>query len=115
MSTLPQQIGFADRQGAQPEWQSRTLPVGESDLLWERLKKARKMLFRSVKGGVILVRTDESHTGTDAMIGGGNDPVTLTGTALDLTLLAYGRNAVNVEIGGSDAARATFEATSLGF
>ncbi len=108
-------VHHEDVRRAPPGWQPRTLPSEESDLLWERLCKARKMLFRSVKGGVILVRTDESHSGTQAMIGGGDDPVTLTGSALDLTLLAYGRHAVNVEIGGSDAAKAAFSAAKLGF
>ena len=100
---------------AQSEWSARVLPAGESDLLWSRLCRMRGMLFRSMKGGVILVRTDESGPGTAAMTGGGDDPVTLTGTALELVLLAYGRRSVaQVEIGGSPAAQAAFAAASLG-
>lgn len=99
---------------AQAGWTPRYIDSGESDLLWNRLCKARKMLFRSVKGGVILVRTDLAGSGTQAMNGSGDDPVTLTGTALDLTLLAYGRKAVNVEVGGSESAQRAFAAASLG-
>lgn len=99
---------------AQDGWTPRYLDSGESDVVWERLCKARKLLFRSVKGGVILVRTDLAGSGTQAMSGAGSDPVTLTGTALDLTLLAYGRKAVNVEIGGSPAAQQAFAEASLG-
>lgn len=99
---------------AQPDWRVRSVPVGEADLLWSRLCSASRMLFRSVKGGVILRRTDESGSSTKAMHGGGSDPVTLSGPALELVMLAYGRRIANVEIGGSESAQAAFAAASLG-
>ena len=93
-------------------WVPRDLPSDLSDALWARLSSMARLLFRRVPVGVILERTD--GPGGRLVAKKGSPAVTLTGTAGELVLRAYGRRAVEVEVTGTPETIAAFENARLG-
>lgn len=93
-------------------WVPRDLPSDLSDALWARLSSMARLLFRRVPVGVILERTD--GPGGLLVAKKGSPAVTLTGSAGELVLRAYGRRAVEVEVIGTPETIAAFENARLG-
>jgi len=104
-------IHHEDVRRAQPDWQPRTLPPGEQDLIWSRLTKAARLLVRSSPVGIVLQRADNGDT---AVAKKGEPTVTLVGEPLELLLRIYGRHACRVEVEGSPEAIAAFEGARFG-
>lgn len=104
-------IHHEDVRRGQPGWESRQLPAGEQDLLWERLGKGRRMLTRSSPVGVQLRRSD---TGQELRAKDGSPAVTLVGEPLEMLLRLYGRSEVVLEVEGSSDAVAAFQDASFG-
>lgn len=96
---------------AQPGWRTRDLPSDLSDTIWSRITMLAKRSFRDARSGVTLVRSDGS--GAPIVANSGASTVTITGSALDLLLLASGRSAVNVEVDGEPAEVESVRATYL--
>lgn len=104
-------IHHEDVRRAQPGWSPRVLPVGEQDLLWQRLSRAGRLLARTSPVGVALRRSD---TGEMIVAKAGNPSVTLIGEPLELVLRLYGRRECVVDVEGSEDAVARFESASFG-
>ncbi len=85
---------------AQPDWQPRTLPADLADALWGRISLPARRTFRKSNFEVTLRRTD--GTAETFVAGGADQRVTVSGPALELLMLAYGRKAADVEVSGDD-------------
>lgn len=114
MNTVEFFVHHEDVRRGSPEWEARTLDPDLSNFLWDRLKLSGRLLFNSVKGGVTLRRTDGADGAFDEhKAKGGKPKITLTGTAGELMLLAYGRQEVDVQVDGESEAVAKFRATRI--
>lgn len=98
-------IHHEDVRRAAPAWQPRVLPVGEQDVLWQRLARASRLLARRSPVGIVLRRSD---AGESAVAKAGPLSVTLVGEPLELMLRLYGREASVVDVEGSDQAVGMF-------
>jgi uncharacterized protein (TIGR03085 family) len=104
-------VHHEDVRRAEPDWTARDLPPDLSDELWTRLGQLGRLMYRHVRVGVTLTRTD-GRCGSH-VVRSGDSPVTLTGTAQELLLRTYGRRAVHLEVTGSPSAVAHFESANL--
>lgn len=104
-------IHHEDVRRAQPGWSPRALPVGEQDLLWQRLARAGRLLARTSPVGIALRRGD---TGEMIIAKPGNPSVTLIGEPLELVLRLYGRRECVVDVEGPEDAVARFESARFG-
>jgi len=111
LNTIEYYVHHEDVRRAQPQWTVRDLDPALADFLWDRLKLAGRGWFASIKGGITLVRTDGE--GAEHSVKGGDDVVTVTGTAGEIQMLAFGRSEVDVDLSGSPAAVAAFSETRL--
>ena len=83
---------------AQPNWQARELPADLGDELWSKVSMPARRTFRNAKGGVRFIRTDGSR---GALVASEGEPfVTVTGSALELLMLAFGRSKADVTVDG---------------
>ena len=90
-----------DVRRAQPSWEPRELPRGESEALWRTVKLVGRLAYREAGTGVVLVTPD----GPRAVVRSAATAVTLTGTPQELLLHAFGRRSrARVEVGGVPAA-----------
>ena len=103
-----------DLRRGQSNWQPRELNQDFADLLWGRLAKSSRLLFRKAQVGVVLERTDGSVT-TRIVAHKGNPAVTLRGSVGELVLRSYGRSEVVIEVDGTAEAVAAFNNSPLGF
>ena len=104
-------IHHEDVRRAQPGWSPRALPVGEQDLLWQRLARAGRLLARTSPVGIAHRRSD---TGEMIIAKPGNPSVTLIGEPLELVLRLYGRRECVVDVEGPEDAVARFESARFG-
>ena len=81
-------VHHEDIRRARPRWKPRTLSDGDLATVWSGLTMAGKGLVRSAGVPVVVRRSD---TGASAVLGGGDDPVTITGLPVELTMFLYGR------------------------
>lgn len=91
---------------AQPDWEPRELPTDLSDELWKRQAIPAKGAFRRSRTGVTFQRTD--GPGGVRVLNSAEPMVTVSGTALELLMLAFGRRAVRVAVDGPPDAVASF-------
>jgi uncharacterized protein (TIGR03085 family) len=114
LNTVEFFVHHEDVRRSRDDWEARDLDPNLSNFLWDRLKLGGRLLFNGVKGGVVLQRTD----GPDGEIEvhrakSGKPKVTLTGTAGELVMIAYGRHETDVLVEGDAEAVAAFrEATT---
>ena len=111
LNTIEYFVHHEDVRRGRAGWAVRDLDPQLSDFLWDRLRLAGKTWFGNVKSGLYLVRTDGA--GADHKARSGESPVTLTGTAGELMLIAFGRSEVEVEVAGDDDAVDAFMAARL--
>lgn len=111
LNTIEYYVHHEDVRRGRPGWSVRDLDPNLSDFLWDRLKLASRTLLGSVKSELWLVRTDGE--GGEHKARSGSNPVTVTGTAGELMMIAFGRSEAEVEIAGDDEAVDTFLATRL--
>ncbi len=111
LNTIEYYVHHEDvRRGGQ-DWTLRDLDPELQDFLWDRLKLAGRGWFGSVKGGVTLVRTDDQ--GGEHKAKSGDPMITLRGTPGELTLVAFGRSAVDVDVTGDPDAVMAFRQARL--
>ncbi len=87
-NTMEYVVHHEDIRRARPRWKPRTLSDGDLATVWSGLTMAGKGLVRSAGVPVVVRRSD---TGASAVLGGGDDPVTITGLPVELTMFLYGR------------------------
>ncbi|MDA3021293.1 MAG: TIGR03085 family metal-binding protein [Actinomycetota bacterium] len=107
-------VHHEDLRRGQADWQPRELNMDFADLLWGRLAKSSRLLFRKAPVGVVLERTDGMAM-TRIVARKGNPAVTLRGSVGELVLRSYGRTEVKVEVDGTADALAAFNNSALGF
>jgi uncharacterized protein (TIGR03085 family) len=114
MNTVEFFVHHEDVRRASPTWEARTLDPYLSNFLWDRLKLSGRLLFNSVNGGVTLRRADgtDGET-TEHRAKNGKPKITITGTAGELMLIAYGRQEADVQIDGEPEAIAEFRSTRI--
>ena len=96
---------------AQPNWQPRQLPDDLGDELWSKVSMPARRALRGAKSGVRFIRTDGSR---GALVAHEGEPwVTVTGSALELLMIAFGRHVVDVTVDGDEAAVEKFRAQYL--
>ena len=105
-------VHHEDVRRAQPGWTPRQIPPSLADDVWTGLRRSARLMFRRVPVGVTLVRTD--GPGGSIVARPGEPMVTLTGTAQELLLRAFGRTEVQVDVDGEPDAVARFESAALG-
>lgn len=103
-------VHLEDVRRAQPEWEPRELDTDFEDVLWSKLSSFAPRLMKPSPVGVELVTPDGRHLVAKE----GPDVVTITGAVGELTLLAYGRDAVRVEYTGTNEAIAAVNAARFG-
>ncbi len=95
----------------------RELDLVNSDELWNRLRRQARLAFRSVPGGVPLVRAENGDGPRQTVVAKAATPlmVTVSGPAGELVLFASGRKeAARVQLTGDDAAVNRLRAAKLG-
>lgn len=96
---------------AQPQWTTpRVLEKSDEGILWSRLQKGAKLLWRRAQVGVILqspLGTTTAHRDVDGM------QVTLSGEVTELVMASFGRTRNVTEVHGAPEAIAKFTATNL--
>ncbi len=101
-----------DVRRAQPDWTPRDLDPVFENVLWARLEKAARLLGRRSPVGLVLRRPD----GRTAVAHRGAPVVTVTGQPGELTLFAFGRQAVaRVDLEGDKDTIAQVTEARLGF
>ena len=114
MNTVEFFVHHEDVRRRSDGWAARELDPDLSDFLWDRLKLGGRLLFNGVKGGVILQRTDGPSGEVDVhRAKSGKPKVTLTGTAGELTIIAYGRHETDVLVEGDAEAVAAFREANI--
>ena len=93
-------VHHEDVRRAQPGWQPRPGDATRDDAAWRSAKQAAKLNLRKAPVGVIL----RTHTGQEAVVRTGPDPVTVIGEPVDLLLFVFGRDAVHLDFEGDASA-----------
>ncbi len=105
-------VHHEDVRRAAAEWQPRQLSSSLQTALRRRLVALAPLLFRTVKGTRLNLRTP---AGPLRSVGRGSDEVTLLGEVPELFLYAFGRkDAARVELEGSERARQVVASAPLG-
>ncbi|MHB1445721.1 MAG: TIGR03085 family metal-binding protein, partial [Acidimicrobiales bacterium] len=105
-------VHHEDVRRAQPGWEPRELDADVEDLIWSRLRRQARLMFRKAPVGVTLHRED---TGAEAVAKASTPIVTLTGRPGELLLYSFGRrSAARVSLEGDTGAIARLEAADVG-
>ncbi|WP_375486957.1 TIGR03085 family metal-binding protein [uncultured Jatrophihabitans sp.] len=83
-------IHHEDVRRAQPEWRPRALPPDVQRTVWRRLRLVSRVTLRHVPVGLVLRWPGHGELATRRARTGGSR-VTVTGDALELALVAFGR------------------------
>lgn len=95
----------------------RDLDPDLADALWQRLRRAARLMFRSAPVGVTLVRSAAGDQPRQTVVAKAANPamVTVSGPVGELLLFAMGRKeAAQVELTGEESSLAKLRATNLG-
>jgi uncharacterized protein (TIGR03085 family) len=95
----------------------RELDPEYSAALWAMLRRAAKLMYRSVPVGVTLVRTESGDTPRQTVVAKAATPqmVTISGPAGELLLFTHGRkDAARVELTGDETAIDRLKGAKLG-
>jgi uncharacterized protein (TIGR03085 family) len=110
-NTVEFYVHAEDVRRAQPDWAERAIDQVFADALWKRLERAGRLMGRRSPVGLVLRRPD----GQTVVAHRGTPVVTVTGEPSELTLFAFGRQAVaKVELDGEPEAVAKAKAAPLG-
>ncbi|HSP61082.1 MAG TPA: TIGR03085 family metal-binding protein [Ornithinimicrobium sp.] len=102
-------VHLEDMVRASPGWQPTPLPVPVQRSLWTSLRRSGRMFYGRAPVGVVAVAEGFGRASLHRPPGRSGS-VVLRGTPLELTLHAFGRNAVaRLETEGTDADLATLE------
>lgn len=113
-------VHHEDVRRAQPEWSPRALDQDVEQLLWGRIVRQGRLMFRRAGVGVRLRRPSASGTSvggrdTERLVRPGSPEVTITGEPSEIVLFAFGRGQrAQVELSGDEAARDRLRQARLG-
>ncbi|NUP65892.1 MAG: TIGR03085 family protein [Nonomuraea sp.] len=113
VNTLEYFVHHEDVRRAQPGWEPRELPADLDRLMWKRVSAGARIMLRRSPVRLVLRRT-----GGGVALGGAREGanVQVTGTASELLLFCFGRQAhARVELTGDDDAVARATGARLGF
>ena len=91
MNTFELVVHHEDLRRAQPDWEPRTLPAADLDLLWSQLHRGAAFFGRRLPVPAVVRRSD---TGATATVHKGADPVVVSGPVVELVLFLFGRDQV---------------------
>lgn len=89
INTFELVVHHEDLRRAQPEWEPRSLPTEDLDLLWSQLSRGAAFFGRRLPAPTVLRRSD---TGATATARKGPEPVVVTGPVVELVLFLFGRD-----------------------
>jgi len=105
-------VHHEDVRRAQTAWEPRELDGDVEDLIWSRLGRQARLMFRRAPVGVTLHRED---SGAEAVAKASAPVVTVAGRPGELLLYAFGRrSAARVRLEGDPGAVARMEAADVG-
>ncbi|MEU5865757.1 TIGR03085 family metal-binding protein [Nonomuraea sp. NPDC047529] len=113
VNTLEFFVHHEDVRRAQPGWEPRELPADLDRLIWKRVAAGARLMLRRSPVRLVLRRT-----GGGVALGGAREgaKVQVTGTAQELLLFCFGRQAhARVELTGDDPAVTRATEARLGF
>lgn len=111
INTMEFFVHHEDVRRAVTGWEPRPADLRRAGVLWELLCRGGRVLYRNSPVGVVLRTPDRSeHTARR-----GARSVTVTGSPEELTLHAFGRNEVIVEIEGDQADVTGFQCSQRGW
>lgn len=113
VNTLEFFVHHEDVRRAQPSWEPRELPADLDRLIWKRVAAGARIMLRRSPVRLVLRRE-----GGGVALGGAREgaKVQVTGTASELLLFCFGRQAhARVELTGDDDAVARATGARLGF
>jgi len=105
-------VHHEDVRRAQSGWEPRELDSDVEDLIWSRVRRQARVMFRKAPVGVTLRRADN---GAEAVAKASTPVVTVTGQPGELLLYAFGRrSAARVGLEGDAGTVARLEAAEVG-
>ncbi|MFC7497513.1 MULTISPECIES: TIGR03085 family metal-binding protein [unclassified Nocardioides] len=112
LNTFEYVVHHEDLRRGLPDWQPRTLPPADVDLLWANRSRGVAFLARKLPAPTVLRRAD---TGDTIVASKGDSPVTVTGDVVELLLFLFGRSATSgITFEGPDDRVASVRSASLG-
>ncbi|HCK79332.1 MAG TPA: TIGR03085 family protein [Actinobacteria bacterium] len=112
-NTIEYLVHHEDLLRAQPGWQPRNVDAEFENDLWAKLHQFAPRLMKSSPVAIDLVRAngDRLHAAQGTP---GAGTVTITGSVIDLVMLAYGRHEHRAEFSGAQADVAAVKSASFG-
>jgi uncharacterized protein (TIGR03085 family) len=113
-------VHHEDVRRAQPDWSPRAMDQDVEALLWGRIARQGRLMFRRAGVGVRVRRPSGSGASPRAgdaerLVRPGSPEVTITGEPSELVLFAFGRKEhARVELSGDEAARDRLRQAKLG-
>lgn len=89
VNTFELVVHHEDLRRAQPDWEPRSLPTEDLDLLWSQLSRGAAFFGRRLPAPTVVRRSD---TGATATARKGPEPVVVTGPVVELVLFLFGRD-----------------------
>lgn len=112
INTFEMVVHHEDLRRGGEDWEPRSLPAADEDLLWSQLSRGGSFFGRKLPVPTVLRRSD---TGDTAVLRKGGDPVTVTGPVVELVLFIFGRSAVrDLSFEGPDDRVAALRTADLG-
>jgi uncharacterized protein (TIGR03085 family) len=91
INTFELVVHHEDLRRGQPDWEPRTLPAADVDLLWSQLSRAGSWFGRKLPVPTVVRCSD---TGDSTVLRKGDRPVTVSGPVVELVMFLFGRSAV---------------------
>jgi uncharacterized protein (TIGR03085 family) len=103
-------VHHEDLRRGMPDWQPRDPDATRDAALWSALRRMGRLLYRRAPVGVVLRRP----SGEQQVVKTGAGLVTIVGEPAELTLHAFGRDAVRVELEGAESDLAALRGAARG-
>ncbi len=114
LNTLEYFVHHEDIRRAGPEWEPRELTDREQKVIWKAICAAGKGLARPL-GVPVVIRWASAGRESTEVLRRGPDPVVVTGTPSEITMMLFGREQhVGLEFDGPEASVKKVTATDLG-
>ena len=114
LNTLEYFVHHEDIRRAGTEWEPRELTEREQKVIWKAISAAGKGLVRP-SGVPVEIRWVSAERESTAVLRKGEDPVVVSGTPAEITMMLFGREQyVGLEFDGPEASVKKLTATDLG-
>jgi uncharacterized protein (TIGR03085 family) len=116
-NTVEYLVHHEDLRRAQPGWEPRVLPPEDDEQLWRLVRAAARLSSRRLRDPLVAARTLYDDLPPESVtLRQGDDPVVVSGTAVELALFFAGRQQVAlVALEGPEAAVSRVREADLGF